>query len=284
MDQAKDGSLPPIDDVPEARRELVESDQRPAKSGRTWLWLGGGLGAIALLSGGLLLASVRQAGLSEPEPIRGITTPPEPTATAADSSTPDAAAAAPLVPIQKVLLGHRAYEDAPANDLVALTADGQIRLRQAAADKFQDMAAAAAAEGVILVPLSGFRSQEDQSRLFFEIKADRGETASTRAEVSAPPGYSEHHTGYALDIGDGRRPATDVEPSFEQTEAYRWLQQNAAYYGFELSFDRNNPQGVAFEPWHWRFVGDRESLETFYQTDTGETEEEGATPRTADNE
>ncbi|MBD0336122.1 MAG: D-alanyl-D-alanine carboxypeptidase family protein [Cyanobacteria bacterium Co-bin13] len=282
MDQAKEGSPSPIEDIPEARREQVESGRKLGGSRRTWLWLGGGLGAIALLSSGLLLASVRQSGLSEPESISGIT-PPEPAATATDPSTPDAAAD-PLGPTQKVLLGHRAYENAPAEDLIALTADGQIRLRRAAAEKFQDMAAAAAAEGVILVPLSGFRSQEDQERLFFEIKADRGESASTRAEVSAPPGYSEHHTGYALDIGDGRSPAADVEPEFEQTDAYRWLRQNAAYYGFEISFDRNNPQGVAYEPWHWRFVGDRDSLETFYQTDAAAAEERGAGPETADNE
>jgi D-alanyl-D-alanine carboxypeptidase len=43
------------------------------------------------------------------------------------------------------------------------------------------------------------------------------------------------------------------------------LQNNAAQYSFELSFPENNPQGISYEPWHWRFVGDSHSLETFYK-------------------
>ena len=89
--------------------------------------------------------------------------------------------------------------------------------------------------------------------------------ATKRAEVSAPPGYSEHHTGYAVDIGDGRTPATNLNTNFENTAAFKWLEENAAYYSFELSFPKGNPQGVSYEPWHWRFVGDPDSLETFYK-------------------
>jgi len=43
------------------------------------------------------------------------------------------------------------------------------------------------------------------------------------------------------------------------------LSANAARYSFELSFAKNNRQGVSYEPWHWRYVGDRDSLETFYK-------------------
>jgi len=83
--------------------------------------------------------------------------------------------------------------------------------------------------------------------------------------VSAPPGHSEHHTGYAVDIGDGNNPSTNLQESFENTAAYRWLEANASRYSFELSFPRDNLQGISYEPWHWRFVGDRHSLETFYR-------------------
>ena len=72
----------------------------------------------------------------------------------------------------------------------------------------------------------------------------------------APPGYSEHHTGLALDIGDLDHPETDVEVSFEETPAFEWLKNNADRFGFELSFPVGNPQGVSYEPWHWRFVGE----------------------------
>ena len=100
---------------------------------------------------------------------------------------------------------------------------------------------------------------------------------SQRAAVSAPPGYSEHHTGYAIDIGDADVPATNLSPDFENTAAFKWLRENAAYFSFELSFPRDNPQNIMYEPWHWRFVGDRHSLETFYKArelfEDGELEE-----------
>lgn len=276
MDQAKNDT-PPSEDIPEARRETVTILTQPAAAPNLGRWLGLGIAAIALLGGGFVLLGPLGQGLlpGRFRPMRGIADAPPAAAPATElnpastaTATPDGASpstAERLVPSQKTLLGHRAYEDAPAETLVALTADGRIRLRQTAADRFQAMAAAAASEGIYLVPLSGFRSQADQAHIFFDVKADRGESPSDRAEVSAPPGYSEHHTGYALDIGDGDNPETDVEFSFAETAAYRWLQANAARYGFELSFPENNPQGVAFEPWHWRFVGDRDSLETFYQ-------------------
>jgi D-alanyl-D-alanine carboxypeptidase len=143
--------------------------------------------------------------------------------------------------------------------------DGNIRLRRAAAAAFESMVAAAQADGVSIVPISGFRSLADQQHVFFDIKAERGQNATKRAEVSAPPGYSEHHTGYAIDVGDANAPDTNLSTSFEETAAFQWLKNNAPRYNFEISFPRNNPQGVSYEPWHWRFVGDRASLETFYK-------------------
>lgn len=163
------------------------------------------------------------------------------------------------------LLGHLPYEEAPASELRPITEDGRLKMRQAAAEAFLKMQEAARLDGIELVPISAFRSIEDQDYLFFNMKAQRGQVATKRAEVSAPPGYSEHHTGYAVDIGDGNVPATDLSKSFENTPAFKWLEANAPYYSFELSFPENNPQGISYEPWHWRFVGDRHSLETFYR-------------------
>lgn len=163
------------------------------------------------------------------------------------------------------LLGHLPYEEALASELRPITEDGRLKMRQAAAEAFLKMQEAARLDGIELVPISAFRSIEDQDYLFFNMKAQRGQVATKRAEVSAPPGYSEHHTGYAVDIGDGNVPATDLSRSFENTPAFKWLEANAPYYSFELSFPENNPQGISYEPWHWRFVGDRHSLETFYR-------------------
>ncbi|MEM6427555.1 MAG: M15 family metallopeptidase, partial [Cyanobacteria bacterium P01_D01_bin.128] len=162
------------------------------------------------------------------------------------------------------LLGHRPFAEASAQSLV--TVGGRHQLRPAAAQKLQAMLAQAQRDGVNLQIVSGFRTEAEQARLFFGLSAQRGETPSQRAEVSAPPGYSEHHTGYAVDFIDGYYPDTHLETGFENTPAFRWLQANAARYGFELSFPKDNSSGVSYEPWHWRFVGDRDSLETFYQS------------------
>ncbi|NJL23081.1 MAG: D-alanyl-D-alanine carboxypeptidase, partial [Leptolyngbyaceae cyanobacterium SM1_3_5] len=113
------------------------------------------------------------------------------------------------------LLGHFPYAQAPASSLAAIVSDGSIKLRQPAATRFVEMVKAANAQGVALRPISGFRSTAEQEHIFFEVKAERGQQVQQRAVVSAPPGYSEHHTGYAIDIGDGANPATDLQQSFQ---------------------------------------------------------------------
>ncbi|MBE9043882.1 D-alanyl-D-alanine carboxypeptidase family protein [Pleurocapsales cyanobacterium LEGE 10410] len=173
----------------------------------------------------------------------------------------------PNQPSQGDLLGHLPYEIAPQSELEAITAEGNLKMRSAAAKKFRQMQADARADGIQLIPISAFRTTEAQEQLFFGIKEQLEQDAAKRAEVSAPPGYSEHHTGYAIDIGDGDAPATHLEVEFAETAAFRWLEQNALRYSFELSFPPNNKQGVSYEPWHWRFVGDRHSLETFYKVE-----------------
>lgn len=164
------------------------------------------------------------------------------------------------------VLGHLPYEEADVEDLTAVTQDGRIQLQDKAAERFNAMVSDARAAGVLLAALSGYRTVEEQEYLFFEVKAQRNQDTSKRAEVSAPPGFSEHHTGYAIDIGDANQPRTHLSESFEDTPAFAWLEDNAARYSFELSFPRDNPQGIAYEPWHWRFVGDRDSLEIFYRS------------------
>jgi zinc D-Ala-D-Ala carboxypeptidase len=161
------------------------------------------------------------------------------------------------------VLNHLPYTEAPDGELVSI--GGGYRLRKNAAAKFQSMIAAARSSGVHITTISAFRSVEDQKRLFFGVGAERGQQPTKRAEVSAPPKYSEHHTGYAIDLGDGSVPATNLNQNFETTPAYKWLKANAATYSFELSFPKDNIQKVSYEPWHWRFVGDISSLETFYK-------------------
>jgi D-alanyl-D-alanine carboxypeptidase len=108
-----------------------------------------------------------------------------------------------------------------------------------------------------------FRSLALQRHLFFEVGAERSQSPEERARVSAPPGFSEHSTGFAVDLADGRNPQTNLSTSFETTDAYAWLQANAVRFHFLLSFPANNRQGVSYEPWHWRFVGSTEALRLF---------------------
>ena len=173
---------------------------------------------------------------------------------------------APSVAVDKPadsLLGHLSYQEAPEQSL--RTMEGGLKLRSTALPKFQAMTAAAKAAGVKLKTISAFRSVANQEKIFFEIKAQRKQDPRKRAEVSAPPRHSEHHTGYAVDLGDATNSGVDLKPEFDTTTAFKWLQANAARYSFEMSFPKGNLQGVSYEPWHWRYVGDSDSLETFYR-------------------
>lgn len=198
-------------------------------------------------------------------PTVPFTNPAKPTSNPT-SDNPETIAKEPESPPD--LFGHHPYSEAPLNQLrtIGRAGDGyEIKLREAAAKSYLKMEADAKADGVDFVVISGFRTIAEQQELFFEISKQRNQTPAQRAKVSAPPGHSEHHTGYALDIGDGAVPSANLSTSFEKTAAYQWLQNNAAKYGFEMSFPPNNPQGVMYEPWHWRFVGDDDSLITFYK-------------------
>ncbi len=257
-------------EIPEAIRENVEL---PKKSGSTLsmpLILGIilCLGIVGLVSVWLFSFSNKSARQTIDHSLESRSSQPEvkleqPQKTAVTS--PQAQTKPEKQPSKEDLLGHLPYNVAPRSQLKTITADGSLTMRSAAAKKFLQMQAAAKADGVNLVPISAFRDAKTQEQLFFAVKEQKVQDATKRAEVSAPPGYSEHHTGYAVDLGDGNAPATNLETEFAETTAFRWLEQNALKYSFELSFPLDNKQGVSYEPWHWRFVGDRDSLETFYK-------------------
>ena len=121
-------------------------------------------------------------------------------------------------------------------------------LTPAAARAWQEMVKAAIADGIALLIVSGFRSIEYQAALIRK-KINAGQTIGDILLVNAAPGYSEHHTGCAVDIATpGSRPLTE---EFESSDAYRWLDSNAVDFGFSLSYPRDNPYGFIYEPWHW---------------------------------
>ena len=251
----------PIDDIPEAQRDTVVTVE-PKPRIKWKLVIFGFLGMVIALALGML-TSLQVSNTSAIAPAPATVSPVPVIAASVLPEVAPAPAGQPETPTNTVL-GHFPYPEAPLDTLRPVSAEG-IKLRAAAAQKFQEMVAAARIEGVRLVPISGFRTIADQNYLFFEVKAERNQTAQQRADVSAPPGYSEHHTGYAIDIADASRRDLDLRPEFDATPAFQWMQKNAARFSFEMSFPKDNPQGVSYEPWHWRFVGDRDSLETFYK-------------------
>ncbi|MGK7958099.1 MAG: D-alanyl-D-alanine carboxypeptidase family protein [Crocosphaera sp.] len=237
-----------LEDIPEALRDRPISPA-PSSLNPKWIMVGS-MGVLVVVLGILGIMGL----ISSLSPNTSVSVEPTPS----PSPTPT------TKPVENIL-GHLPYEEADPSQLKAITNDGRIKLRIKAADSFLQMQRDARASGIILAPISGFRTVEQQDFLFFGIKRQRNQDTRKRAEVSAPPGYSEHHTGYAIDIGDGQVPATHLSEKFEQTPAFRWLENNAAKYSFELSFPPNNPQGISYEPWHWRYVGNSDSLKTFYE-------------------
>ncbi|MEM6573892.1 MAG: M15 family metallopeptidase [Pseudomonadota bacterium] len=123
-----------------------------------------------------------------------------------------------------------------------------LYLTPAAAHAWRQLRNAAAEVGITLQPVSGFRSIDYQGRLLSKKLAEGAEDA---LRVSAAPGYSEHHSGCALDITT--HGATPLETAFAETAAFGWLAAHGAAFGFVMSYPENNPHGVAFEPWHWCF-------------------------------
>ena len=103
-------------------------------------------------------------------------------------------------------------------------------------------------DDILLDAISGYRSHDYQLGIF-ERKLARGLGVEDILTVNAAPGYSEHHSGRALDIGTPGQPP--AEESFEHTPAFDWLRKNAAAYGFAMSYPRDNPHGIVYEPWHW---------------------------------
>lgn len=128
-------------------------------------------------------------------------------------------------------------------------------------------------DGIDLRVISAFRSFDEQAQLKGSYTVQYGSGANT---FSADQGYSEHQLGTTVDLTT--KQLGNSYTSIAQTEAFKWLQDNAYKYGFVLSYPEGN-QYYIYEPWHWRFVGrdlardlDRRG-ESFYDMDQREIDE-----------
>jgi D-alanyl-D-alanine carboxypeptidase len=134
---------------------------------------------------------------------------------------------------------------------IGTTPDGRdIQLSPGAAQAWIRMRDAASRSGIAIVVLSGFRGVERQKALI-EAKLSTGQAIDEILKTVAAPGYSEHHTGRAVDIAVPEQPT--LTEAFAETAAYQWLVSNGPTYGFSLSYPKGNPHGMSFEPWHWLF-------------------------------
>lgn len=162
---------------------------------------------------------------------------------------------------------------------------GSVLLRAEAAQAAHRMFADASAVGAPMVALSGYRSYETQQGTYASWAAQYG---TDQADVaSARPGYSEHQTGLALDIGTGG--ACDLQPCFKDTAAALWAAENAHRYGFVVRYPwwHHETTGYWYESWHLRYIGvdeatalkesGFETLEDFWGTGPAPTYQETGT-------
>ncbi|WP_211878252.1 M15 family metallopeptidase [Pseudarthrobacter albicanus] len=128
------------------------------------------------------------------------------------------------------------------------------QLRAQAADAYKQFAKAAKAAGVNIMPISGYRSFSQQASLYDSYVLQYGQ--ATADTLSARPGYSEHQTGLAMDIGNASGICA-LQACFANTPAGRWAAAHGWEYGFIIRYPAGAEAttGYTYEPWHLRYVG-----------------------------
>lgn len=136
---------------------------------------------------------------------------------------------------------------------------------------FEEMAKAAKKENLNIIAMSTYRDYNYQVKIYNQyVKADGQEKVDT---YSGRPGHSEHQTGLAVDVYNGKVNYT----KFETTKEFAWMNEHAHEYGFILRFpkDKIEETGYTYESWHYRYVGKNEakyikenniSFEEYYAT------------------
>jgi D-alanyl-D-alanine carboxypeptidase len=169
------------------------------------------------------------------------------------------------------LLGHIRYPEADRANLVAPPAGFESgncqQIDSGMKASLTALIAAAAKDdlqiGKMIMGVSCFRSIERQRGLFCNPAKLDARGIAGQAKWIAPPGFSEHATGFAIDFGVRSKPECHANPCFAQTRTGQWLAANARKFGFELSFPSGNKQGVSYEPWHWRWTGSDRAKSVF---------------------
>ncbi len=151
-------------------------------------------------------------------------------------------------------------EDFVPGELVPVQNDQAVDAR--AYPDLQNMLGDMSQAGLSPLICSSYRSQERQQELYDNkvqrVMAEGASREAAQAEAArwvARPGTSEHQTGLAVDIVSLSNQMLDETQ--ESTPEFQWLAENAWKYGFILRYpsDKSEKTGIAYEPWHFRFVG-----------------------------
>lgn len=131
--------------------------------------------------------------------------------------------------------------------------EGENKLIDYAYDKFLELWQAANEQGFYLMVTSSYRDYESQKEIYDYRVSTQGERKAD--ETAARPGHSEHQTGLVIDMTSKTEPLAD---SFSNSEAYKWLKENAYKYGFIERYpeEKTYLTGYSPESWHWRYVGE----------------------------
>ena len=131
--------------------------------------------------------------------------------------------------------------------------EGENKLIDYAYDKFLELWQAANEQGFYLMVTSSYRDYQGQKEIYDYRVSTQGERKAD--ETAARPGHSEHQTGLVIDMTSKTEPLAD---SFSNSEAYKWLKENAYKYGFIERYPEGKTYLTGYSPesWHWRYVGE----------------------------
>ncbi|WP_312190684.1 M15 family metallopeptidase [Enterococcus sp.] len=133
---------------------------------------------------------------------------------------------------------------------------------------YEKLADAAKAAGHPLAMVSAYRSVAYQEEIFnanVNTLMSQGHTKEEAIRITkltfTEPGYSEHHTGLAVDVVDQdwyqNHTGELLNEGFGDTDGGKWLQAHAREYGFIIRYPKGKHDitQIDYEPWHLRYVG-----------------------------
>ena len=142
-----------------------------------------------------------------------------------------------------------AFQEAELLEVAEIGKDGREHLlTPVAAKNWHLMKQAATLDGESIFIVAAYRSILRQARII-RARLKAGQNIDEIIKVFAPPGFSEHHSGRAVDVSTPG--ILEQHISFESTTAFQWLRCNAERFDYRLSYPQGNASGYKYEPWHW---------------------------------